>query len=69
MAHRRIREWQETAAKFPEEIDAILRGIAYSPMADEDPEKKKRAEARAAKRRELEGLYPGDSWRAHSAQK
>jgi hypothetical protein len=64
MARRRIEEWTGMSVKFPDEIDKVLRGIAYSPMVDSGPEKEKRAAARTAKQRYLDALYPGESWRA-----
>jgi hypothetical protein len=55
--------------KFPDEVDKVLCGIAYSPMIGSDPEKEKRAAARTTKQRNLEALYPGESWRAPRKKK
>jgi 5-methylcytosine-specific restriction endonuclease McrA len=62
-AQQRISQWGDMSENYANDIDSVLRGIAYSPMIDRDPEKEARAERRAAKQKKLEGLYPGESWR------
>jgi hypothetical protein len=69
IARHRIQQWVGVSIKFPDEVDKVLRGITYSPMVDNDPEKEKRAAVRTAKQRNLEGLYPGESWRAARKKK
>ena len=63
-AAQRIAQWEDMSENYASDIDAILRGIAYSPLIDRDPEREARAERRAAAHRKLEGLFPGESWRA-----
>lgn len=57
-----IRKAAAVATRFGEEIDAILREHARSPLIDEDPEAAERARARAASLKSIEPLYPG-TWR------
>lgn len=63
-AAQRIAQWEDMSQNYANDIDEILRGIAYSAMIGRDPEKEVRAERRAAAQKGLEGLYPGESWRA-----
>ena len=63
-ASQRISEWEDMSENYGNDIDSLLRSIAYSPMLGRDPEKEARAERRAAEQKKLDGLYPGQSWRA-----
>jgi hypothetical protein len=68
-ALQRIRQWEDMMEEHANELDAVLRGIAYSPMLGRDPEREARAEKRAAEQKRLEGLYPGQSWRTRRQPK
>jgi 5-methylcytosine-specific restriction endonuclease McrA len=50
-ALKRIRQWEGMSKKIADDVDAVLRGIAYSPMIDRDPNKEMRAEERAAEQK------------------
>jgi len=63
-AFTRIKEWERMAVSFGDKVDDVLRGIAYSANADRDTQKEARAEERAAKLKNLEGIFPGEPWRA-----
>lgn len=63
-AAQRIAEWQDMDESYVLDIDDVLRGIASSGIEVHDPENERRAEERAVEHKQLEGLYPGKSWRA-----
>lgn len=61
-AVRAIKKVDSVAKQMADDIDALLRDHATSPLIDPDPEADARAKDRRAKLKRLEGLYPGD-WR------
>ena len=62
-ALRAISRATDIANRIPDEIDALLREHARSPLVDPDPEAASRAEERASKLEGLQNLHPG-RWRA-----
>lgn len=56
-------EAMKMAGEIVNEIDGVLRDSARSELIDPDPTSEKEAQARAAKLKRLEALFP-DSWRA-----
>lgn len=63
IAISRIREAQAAADRLEDDIDALLRRYARSPLIDIDPDAEKRAQERAAQARRWKALYPG-KWRS-----
>jgi hypothetical protein len=57
------------AENYANDVDDVLRRIAFSAMVDRDPDKEARAEARATAQKAVEALYPGESWRGRYKQK
>ncbi|MCW5575706.1 MAG: hypothetical protein KIT13_06380 [Burkholderiales bacterium] len=62
-----VNEAMATAEELVEEIDALLREYAGSPLVDPDDEKTERAITRAKSMKEYAGMYPGKVWRAPRA--
>lgn len=63
-AARAIRQMTSFAEGFAEGIDQILREQARSPLLDKDPKALKASLERAANLKDIEGIFPGGSWRA-----
>jgi HNH endonuclease len=62
-AARAVSNVSKVADQIADDIDALLREHARSPLVDPDPEADARAKERATKLKNLEALYPG-GWRA-----
>jgi hypothetical protein len=69
IANKRIKEAMVVAVELADEIDALLREYAGSPMVDPDEEDADKAAIRARHIKELEGMYPGKRWRAPRASR
>jgi len=66
-ANERIKDAMLAAEELVEEIDAVLREHAGSPLVDPDLDAGERSATRAKKLKELEAMYPGGRWRAPRA--
>lgn len=62
-AARAISRATDVADRIADDIDALLREHARSPLVDPDPEADSRSEERASKLEDLQALHPG-RWRA-----